>query len=358
MPAMEAVILAGGLGSRLRPLTDRRPKHVLPVAGQPFLAHQLARLAAAGVEHVVVATSYRADRLRSELGSPERFGLRVTYVHEQTALGTGGAVRGALAELGGGDDDPVLVLNGDQLSDHDLRAQVEHLDQSGADVSLQVVVVADPRAYGCVPTAADGRVTAFREKSPDPVSRQVNGGSYVFRRFVIAAIPPAVEVSLERETFPGLLRERRALVGYRDDGYWLDVGTPAALVQASGDLVRGLVRSPALPDPPGERLVHPSARVHAGARVVGGSAISAAAVVGDGAFVDASVVMAGAVVAAGATVVRSALGPGSRVGRGSVLHSSVLGDGAAVGAGCELTAGARIGCDVQIPDGVLRFSPG
>ncbi len=186
MPGMEAVIVAGGLGSRLRPLTARRPKHVLPVAGEPLLAHQLARLADAGVEHVVLATSYRADELRWELGDGERFGLRLSYAYEQTALGTGGAVRNALAELRGGAGDPVLVLNGDQLSDHDLRAQVSHFAAAGADVSLHVVVVGDPRPYGCVPTDAGGRVTAFREKSADPVSRQVNAGSYVFRRSVLA----------------------------------------------------------------------------------------------------------------------------------------------------------------------------
>ncbi|CAN5890697.1 NDP-sugar synthase [soil metagenome] len=356
MPGMQAVIVAGGLGSRLRPLTDRRPKHVLPVAGRPFLAHQLTRLAAAGVEQVVLATSYRATELRSELGDGDRFGLEVTYAHEPTPLGTGGAVRHALGELGGDGADPVIVLNGDQLSDHDLRGQVEQLDHTGADVCLHVVVVADPRAYGCVPTDDRGRVIAFREKSPDPVSRQVNAGSYVFRRHVIAGIPTGVEVSLEHETFPRLLRDGHLLVGYRDDGYWLDVGTPAALVRASSDLVRGLVRSPALPDPPGERLVHPAARVHPGARVVGGAAVGPGAVVGDGAFVDGSALMASSVVEPGATVVASALGPGARVGAHSIVRDSVLGDGAGLGARCELAGGVRIGCDVQIPDGGVRFS--
>ncbi|MBA2740104.1 MAG: NDP-sugar synthase [Nocardioidaceae bacterium] len=358
MPGMEAVIVAGGLGSRLRPLTARRPKHVLPVAGEPLLAHQLARLADAGVEHVVLATSYRADELRWELGDGERFGLRLSYAYEQTALGTGGAVRNALAELRGGAGDPVLVLNGDQLSDHDLRAQVSHFAAAGADVSLHVVIVGDPRPYGCVPTDAGGRVTAFREKSADPVSPQVNAGSYVFRRSVLGDIPAGVEVSLERETFPRLLRAGRALVGYRDDGYWLDVGTPDALVRASSDLVRGLVRSPALPDPPGERLVHPSARVHPGARVLGGSALGPDVVVGDRSVVDGSVLMAGAVLGTGTTVVASAIGPAAQVGDDSLVRASVLGDAAVLGARCELVDGGRVGCDVRIPDDGLRFTAG
>lgn len=353
---MEAVIVAGGIGLRLRPLTVRRPKHVLPVAGQPFLAHPLARLAAAGVEHVVLATSYRAEELRTALGDGSAYGVRLSYVHEQAALGTGGAIRNALDELTGDADDPVVVLNGDQLTDHDLSGQVEHFRQQGADVSLHVVMVADPRAYGCVPTDAHGRVTAFLEKSPEPVTRQVNAGSYVFRRGVIADIPAGAEISVERETFPGLLRDGRVLVGYRDDGYWMDVGTPTALVRASRDLVRGLVRSPVLPAPPGERLLHPSARVHPGARVLGGSAVGPDAVVADGAFVDGSLLMDGVVVGAGATVVNSALGPGAQVGAECVVSGSVLGDGAVLGARCEVVGGLRIGCDVHVPDEGLRVS--
>lgn len=355
---MEAVIVAGGLGSRLRPLTARHPKHVLPVAGVPFLAHQLARLATAGTKHVVLATSYRAEELESVLGDGSAFGVRLTYVHERVALGTGGAIRNALDSLEGGPDDPLVVLNGDQLSDHDVVAQVDRFRAAGADVSLHLVVVADPRAYGCVPTRADGRVTAFLEKSPDPVTRQVNAGCYVFRRAVLAEIPAGEAVSVERETFPRLLRAGRLLIGHRDDGYWTDVGTPAALVRASSDLVRGLVRSPALPEPPGEALVHPSARVHPAARVVGGTAVGPQCTVGDGAFVDGSVLMAGVVVAAGATVVDSALGPGAEVGRDTVVDGSVLGDGAVVGACCELRGGVRIGCDVHVPDAGLRFSAG
>jgi len=358
MRPLEAVVVAGGPGSRLRPLTERRPKHVLPVAGVPFLAHQLTRLAAAGVEHVVLATSYAAEVLGRVLGDGSAYGVRLTYVHEPVALGTGGAIRNALDALEGGEADPVVVLNGDQLSDHDLAGQVAHFRAVGADISLQVVVVADPRAYGCVPTDGDGRVTAFLEKSSDPVTRQVSAGCYVFRRSVIGDIPAHEVVSVERETFPRLLRSGRLLVGYRADGYWTDVGTPEALVRVSCDLVRGLVRSPVVPEPPGERLLHPSARVHEGARVVGGSALGPDTVVGDGAFVDGSVVMAGATVGDGATVVASAIGPGARVGAGTVVDASVLGDGADVGSGCELRGGVRIGCDVQVPDGGIRFSAG
>jgi len=355
MPAMEAVVIAGGLGSRLRPLTDRRPKQALPVAGVPLLAHQLVRLATAGVEHVVVAAGYRAEELAAVLGDGSRYGTRLTFVREQFPLGTGGAIRGAADHLEGAGDDPVLVLNGDQLSDHDLAVQVAAFQDAGADVSLHLVVVADPRRYGCVPTGADGWVLGFEEKSPDPTTRQVNAGCYVFRRAVIATIPADTVVSVERETFPGLVRDGRHLVGYRADGYWTDVGTPAALVRTSSDVVRGLARSPARAEPPGERLVHPRACVHPGARVVGGSAVGPGCRVEDGAFLDGSLLMDHAVVAAGATVVHAALGPAAEVGRDCVVDGSVLGDGARLGARCELRGRARIGCDVRVPDDGMWF---
>ena len=355
---MEAVIVAGGLGSRLSPLTDWHPKHLLPVAGVPLLGHQLARLSAAGVEHVVLATSSRAGELEAALGDGAEYGVRLRYATEQVPLGTGGGIRNALDLLEGGPDDPVVVLNGDQLSDHDLAAQVGAFRDAPADVSLHLVVVADPRSYGCVPTEPDGRVTAFLEKPSDPVTRQVNAGCYVFRRKIIADIPAGVPVSVERETFPRLLRDGRLLVGHRDDGYWMDVGTPASLVKASSDLVRGLARSPALKTQPAELLAHPTSSVDETARVVGGSALGPDTIVGAGAFVDGSVLMAGAVVAEGAAVVHSALGPGARVGPDSVVDGAVLGDDAVVGARCELVRGIRVGCGVRIPDDGVRFSAG
>jgi mannose-1-phosphate guanylyltransferase len=180
---MQAISVAGGPGSRLRPLTDFRPKHVLPVGGVPFLAHQLARLAAAGVEQVALAVSYRAGDIVDVLGD------------------------------GSAGSDPVVVLNGDVLPDHDIAAQVAHFEGAAADVSLHVVGVADARAYGSVPTDASGRVSAFEEKSARPVSSQINAGCYVFRRSVIEQIPANAVVSVERETFPGLLAAGASSLG-------------------------------------------------------------------------------------------------------------------------------------------------
>jgi mannose-1-phosphate guanylyltransferase len=350
MPTVEAVILAGGLGSRLLPLTERHPKHLLPVANLPFLTHQLARLADAGADHVVLATSYHAGAFEPVFGDGSRLGLRLTYVTEPEALGTGGALRNAADRLDARAGEPVVVLNGDQLSDHDLAGQVAGMRAAGAVVSLHLVEVADPRAYGCVPTDTDGRVTAFLEKSAAPVTHQINAGCYVFDRSVVAAVPAGRVVSLERETFPGLLAAGSRVVGFLSGGYWADVGTPAALVQASADLVRGRVRSPALPGPGGSALVDAAATVRPTAHLGGGSAVGPSALVGAGAVVDGSVLMAGAAVAAGARVTGSVLGPGARVGTRTTLDGVAVGDDATIGVDCRLGPGTRVPCGATVPD--------
>ncbi len=354
---MEAVIVAGGIGSRLRPLTQFLPKHLLPVAGVPFVAHQIARLAAAGVDRVVMATSYHADMFRPVLGDGERWGIELVYVREEIPLGTGGAIRHVTQELRSAPGEPVLVLNGDILSDHDLRAQLERHAETSADVTLHLVQVDDPRAFGCVPTDSAGRVTAFLEKTEDPPSRQVNGGCYVFTRSVIDTIPAEAVVSVERETFPALLAAGRLLVGQLDRAYWLDLGNPPAVVKASADMVLGVVTSPAYPYPGAPRWVAEDAAVARSAVVNGGASVGCGAVIEPGAIVTGSVVCRGAVVARDAVVEASIVGPHAEVGSSAVVRQSFLGDRSAVGAGCELAGGARVWGDQVIPAGAIRFSP-
>ena len=313
------MIIAGGLGTRLRPLTDRRPKHLLPVGGVPFLAHQLAKLSASGVDHVVLATSYRAEEFRPAFGDGWAYGLSLTYVREEEPLGTGGAIRHAATALHSGPDEPVLVLNGDQLSGHDIPAQVAGFAAAQADVSLHLVEVPDARAFGCVPTDGSGRVTAFLEKSLRPVTSQVNAGCYVFRRRCIDEIPAGRVVSVERETFPQLLSVGRRVVGHLDPAYWRDVGTPQALVQASADLVLGIAPSPAYHHPPAQRLVQEGADVDGSAHVGGGSVIGPGAVVAAGAVAEGSVVRAGAQVGAGPRFSASAVVAAASIGSASVL---------------------------------------
>ena len=352
----EAVLLVGGRGTRLRPLTVHTPKPLLPTAGVPFLQHLLARAGAAGITHVVLATSYRAEVFREVLGDGSALGLALDYLTEPEPLGTGGGIRNVAGLLDSAPEDPVVILNGDVLSGHDLARQLAEHDASGAEVTLHLTEVDDPRAFGCVPVDGTGRVTAFLEKTPDPVTNLINAGCYVFRRSVIDAIPAGRPVSVERETFPGLLASGALVRGYVERAYWLDLGTPAAFVRGSADLVRGVVASPALPGQPGEALLLPGAAVAGDAEVGGGTTVGRDVRVGPGARVSGSVLQDGAVVEPGAVVVDSVVGRSAVVGAGAVLTEVVVGDGAVVGARNELAPGARVWCDAVLPAGALRFS--
>ncbi len=353
----EAVILVGGQGSRLRPLTLTTPKPMLPCAGVPFLTHQLVRLAEVGIKHVVLATSYRAEVFAEHYGDGGELGLAIDYVTETEPLGTGGGIRNVADRLTGGPDTPVVILNGDVLSGHDLTAQLRMHREVDAAVTLHLVGVEDPRSFGCVPTEADGRVTAFLEKTPEPVSDQINAGCYIFRRDVLEAIPTGRPVSVERETFPGLLAAGSRVQGYREDAYWLDVGTPAAFVRGSADLVRGVLRSPAVAAP-GPALIAPDALVAEDAQITDGSVIGPGCVISAGAVISGAVLFDDVWVAAGAQVRRSVLGSGARVGERSVLTDAVLGDKSLVGNDNELAAGARLWSSAVLPDATIRFSPG
>jgi mannose-1-phosphate guanylyltransferase len=353
---LEAILLVGGYGTRLRPLTLTSPKHLLPTAGVPFLAHQFAKAAGAGITRVVLATSYRAEMFAEQFGDGSEFGLEITYVDEEEPLGTGGAIRNAAQGLRGGPDDPIVIFNGDVLSGHDIAAQLDMHRKADAAVTLHLVEVPEPARFGCVPTDSDGRVMAFLEKIPNPLTNRINAGCYVFRRSVIDRIPPGRVVSVERETFPRFIASGEVLMGFVDTAYWLDVGTPETFVRGSCDLVLGRLASPALPGPCGEALVLEGAVVAADAQLLGGTVVGAGSVVGSGARVEASVLFDDVQVAAGATVCRSALGTATRIGAGVVIDEAVIGDGATVAEGNELRAGARVWPGVELRPTSVRFS--
>ncbi|MFD9409029.1 sugar phosphate nucleotidyltransferase [Streptomyces sp. NPDC059989] len=356
----EAILLVGGKGTRLQPLTLSRPKPMVSVAGVPFLAHLVARARAAGIERLVMATSYLPETFSEYFGDGSRFGLRLEYVTETEPLGTGGAIRNAAQRLTGGPDSPVAVLNGDILSGTDISGLVERHRAADADVTLHLTRVDDPRAYGLVPTGPDGRVLRFLEKptsAAEIVTDQINAGCYVFRRSVIDSIPAGRPVSVERETFPGLLAADARVLGVTDDAYWLDLGTPATLVRGSADLVLGRVASPALPGPCGEALLLEGCRVAPDAVVLGGSTIGPGATVHGGAQVSGSILLDGAVVEAGAVVHDSVIGAGAVIGAGTVLDCAVIGDRARVGSGNELRTGLRLWNDATLAPDSVRFSP-
>lgn len=348
---VEAVIVAGGSGTRLRPLTTRHPKHLLSVGGVPLLEHQIVRLADAGVRHIVLATSYHADRFKPVLGDGGRWGVRLEYVQEDEPLGTAGAIRNVAERLGTDPDGAVVILNGDILSDHDLRAQLDDftLQRDGQDVevSLHLVEVADARPFGCVPTDESRRVLGFMEKSETPVTNQINAGCYVFRRHVIDAIPAGRVVSVERETFPALVEEGRLVVGFLDTAYWRDVGTPHALVAASKDLIFGVLTSSACEAEPSGAHLDATADIAASATVNGGSSIGPGASIGADALVSGSVVMAKAVIGPRAVVEDSAVGPGAVVGADACLRDSAVGDDARIADGVRLD-NARVECGAEV----------
>ena len=351
--SVDAVVLVGGKGTRLRPLTLSAPKPMLPTAGVPFLEHLLSRIRAIGVTHVVLGTSYRAQTFSEHFGDGSAFGLEIDYVVEQSPLGTGGAIRNVYDQLRA---DTVLVFNGDILSGVDLSALLDTHRNNSADVTLHLVRVGDPRAFGSVPTGPDGRVQAFLEKTDDPPTDQINAGCYVFRRSVIEAIPADAVVSVERNTFPGLLESGARVWGHVDTSYWLDLGTPAAFVQGSADLVRGSAPTHALPRPVGESLALDGAVTAADAVVTGGTTLGRGVTVGRGARVEESVLFDGATVGERAQIVRSVIGAGAQIGAGTLIRDAVIGDRAVIGPRCELIDGARVWPDVVLGEAAIRFS--
>ena len=266
------ILLVGGFGTRLKPLTNASPKPMLPVDGLPVTEHQILAAKKAGIHTLVLATSYLAEVFTPYFGDGSKWGIKILYAVEKEPLGTGGAIRNAAELLGR--DEPIVIFNGDVLSRHSIADQIKfHIDK-GADATLHLIEVEDARAFGCVPTDESGRVTAFLEKMDNPVTNSINAGCYVFAPSVIDEIPLGKVISIERETFPALVQSGRPVFGYKEQAYWLDVGTPAALFKGSRDLVSG------------EFLLMPGAVVAESARVIGGSAIGANTVIEAGAIIN------------------------------------------------------------------------
>lgn len=351
---VDAVVLVGGKGTRLRPLTLSAPKPMLPTAGLPFLTHLLSRIAAAGIEHVILGTSYKPAVFEAEFGDGSALGLQIEYVTEEHPLGTGGGIANVAGKLR---NDTAMVFNGDVLSGADLAQLLDFHRSNRADVTLQLVRVGDPRAFGCVPTDEEDRVVAFLEKTEDPPTDQINAGCYVFERNVIDRIPQGREVSVEREVFPALLADGECKIyGYVDASYWRDMGTPEDFVRGSADLVRGIAPSPALRGHRGEQLVHDGAAVSPGALLIGGTVVGRGAEIGPGTRLDGAVIFDGVRVEAGCVIERSIIGFGARIGPRALIRDGVIGDGADIGARCELLSGARVWPGVFLPDGGIRYS--
>jgi mannose-1-phosphate guanylyltransferase len=338
---VQAIVLVGGEGTRLRPLTSTVPKPALTLVDRPFLAYMIEWLAGHGVTEVVLACGFLPDVLREALGDGERAGARIRYVAEPEPLGTAGAIRFAADELGDDLDDRFLALNGDVLTDLDLTALLNaHAKNtasavpfppymggrnSGTGVGRATIAlhpVEDSSAYGLVRTGAGGEVLEFTEKTGEAVPGEVNAGMYVLERSVLDLIPPGENVSIERDVFPRLVGE--GLYGLRLDGYWMDIGTPERYLQASWDILEGRVETRVEPTAPG-LLVAPDAAAAGDATVGPRAVLGPGCRIGAGAEVRDSVLLDGCAIGAGARVAGSILAPGVEVAPGAALDGVVVG---------------------------------
>lgn len=293
------ILLVGGFGTRLKPLTDESPKPMLPVAGLPVTEHQILAAKKAGIHTLVLATSYLAEVFTPYFGDGSKWGMKILYAVEKEPLGTGGAIRNAAELLGR--DEPIVIFNGDVLSRHCIADQIKFHLHHNADVTLHLIDVEDARAFGCVPTDADGRVTAFLEKMENPVTNSINAGCYVFNPDVIEQIPLNTVVSVEREIFPSLVSSGRPVFGYKEQSYWLDVGTPAALFKGSRDLIDG------------DFQAMPGTVIAADAVITGGSSIGTRCSIATGVHIDDCII-----------------GDDVTIGEGAVLSRCFISHGAVV----------------------------
>jgi mannose-1-phosphate guanylyltransferase len=335
---VQALVLAGGEGTRLRPLTLTTPKPVMPLAGRPFLSFMLDWVHSHDVDEVILSCGFMSDAVKSVLGDIYE-GMRLRHVTEDEPLGTAGPVRLAYEE--GLLEERLLVLNGDVLTDIDLTAELEQHEAKGARATLALYPVEDTSSYGVVPTAEDGQVTEFIEKGGgEAATNRINAGAYVIERDVVESIPSGRAVSFEREVFPSLVGN--GLYGYDAAGYWIDIGTPERYLEATWDLLAGTPHSTLPPRDETGSLVYEHCLL-AGAHVGPQSVLGRHCSVGTDARVERSVLHERVHVGADAAVIESVLAEGVRVGeRARVGPDAMVGAKAIIEADAVVGPGARI----------------
>jgi NDP-sugar pyrophosphorylase family protein len=351
---VQAVVLVGGEGTRLRPLTLETPKPMVPVMNMPFLERTLRRLKAAGIDDVILPAGYLPEAITSYFGDGSSLGLRLRYVIEETPLGTAGALKNVAQYI----DGPFFVLNGDILTSLDLRAMLDYHRRKGGIGTLHLIRVQDPSAFGCVVHDATGKVGTFVEKPKreEAPTNEINAGTYLLEREVLDLIPAGRPVSIERETFPAIIAGARPLYAYTTDDYWIDLGKPEAYLDAHRHVFDGtmpLGLSPQV-DGPGAGSVpaaslRPPVYIGRGCQIDPDAVVGPYAVLGDGCEVGPGAVVAdsllwdGVIVERGAHVdwtiaaSRARIGANARVARGSVI-----GHDAAIAPGSEVEENARI----------------
>ncbi|HTB50701.1 MAG TPA: NDP-sugar synthase [Solirubrobacteraceae bacterium] len=366
---MQAVILVGGEGTRLRPLTSTVPKPVVPLVDRPFISFMLEWLCSHGIDDVIMSCGFLATSVRNVLGDGSAYGIRLRFVEEPDPRGTAGALKFAESML----DERFLMLNGDVLTDIDLTEQIAQHMRTGAVATLALVPVEDPSAYGLVHLEDDRAVREFVEKpSSDRIDTNlISAGAYVLERSILDLVPPGRNVSIEREVWPRLVGA--GLYGFPSQSYWLDIGTPARYLQGTFDILEGNVHTSVH-----ERLGRSYLAVSDSAQILGRAippaVIESGACVADGAHVGSLVVLGNDVkIGAGSTVERAVILNGSEIGENCTLRNcivaagcqigdgthiqggAVLGEGVTIGADNTIAGGARIFPGVTLPDGAIKF---
>lgn len=335
---MRGIVIAGGLGTRLRPLTLTRPKPLMPLAGAPLLEYQLSYLRAGGISEVCFATNYMAEAVEAEFGDGSALGMKLTYAVEEEPLDTAGAIRNAYEAIPGED---CVVFNGDVIHGFDIADILRKHEQRNAFVTLTLRRVERPHAFGVVPTDGDDRVLGFLEPSDEQKRLaegeatgefdNINAGLYVMKAEAIEAIPQR-RCNIEREIFPAFVQQGRAVYGDIRDDFWIDIGRPAQYLQAIAAIVSGEVASPRQFLRRDEAAVDPSADIAEDAKLCCGSAIGPNVQIGAGAEICNSAILEGAVVGAGCKIIGSVLGERSYVGEGSEVFRSAIAAGSSIGA--------------------------
>ena len=346
---MKAVLLAGGFGTRLRPLTVNTPKPIVPIFDRPFLYHQidvLKRLPA--IDEVILSLNYRPDRIRERVGDGAAAGLPIRYVVEPDPRGTGGAIKYCEPYL----DGTTVVFNGDVLTGIDIPALVELHRDRRARATIVLAPVDDPTRYGVVETAPDGRVLGFVEK-PEPEEircNTINAGIYVLEPETFDRIPPDTKYSIERSYFPSLVERGETFVAHVEHGYWRDIGTPASYRQAHWDILAGRCSFPPFAGAAtGGRIVADGATIEAGAEIEGPCFVAPGATIRRGASVGAGSVVGRSVVVGPAAVISGAiLWPHTVVGEGAVVREAIAGHRCRIGAHAELGPSVVLGDDSQV----------
>jgi len=312
------ILLVGGFGTRLAPLTNKTPKPMLPIANLPVTEHQLLVAKAAGITKVVLATAYLAETFTPYFGDGSKWGIELKYALETEPLGTGGAIRNAaeliFSEIS--DTEPIVVFNGDVLSRHNLSEQIKLHQSKSAAATLHLVSVEDARPYGCVPFDETGKVTEFLEKMENPITNTINAGCYVFSPQVVKEIELGKVVSVEREVFPILLKNEKVIQAYVDDSYWLDMGTPKALLKGSQDYVGNR-----------DYLVGENSKISSSAKISEASAIGNNVTIGENVDIRASIIRDGVTISENCTLENVFVESNTTVSHSTKANGAYLADG-------------------------------